>query len=344
MACTVCITAPERSTSQRLIEDDLVVLARPAASNPFEYEVVETLRGDPAALARAPEVPFLVSSVLRRRLATDPDLGVLLSYGPTEPTDFRAQRVSEPQPKSWNQLLTLTPALRPEIERIVEADGWGAPRSGDTPAPRFEYFAALHAHPNPVLRRVAWRELRTWPYERLRRIAQTLPPQELRAVLLDKNAIPDAPLAILFLANHESEDARQAVAEGAARALAGGSDLTLGAWIVALLEQQGSDAVRGVAEAVLWPAGVSETRRQAGLDGLITAADALPDLQPEAANALAEAARRYPELLPAVAAALLNWKDGRLAQDVAALLEAVPQQPSDDYVLRRYVAAFPKVN
>lgn len=344
MACTVCITAPERGVAQRLIEDDLVVLARPAQTNPFQYEIVEILRGDPATIESAPEVPFLVSSVLRRRLSADPDLGVLMSYGPAEPEDFRTQLLSERQPRRWNQLLTLTSDLRPQIDQIVQAPGWGAPRIGSAPAPRFEYFAALHAHPNPVLRRMAWRELRTWPYGRLRQITPALSPAELRAVLSDKNAIPDAPLAILFLANHDSQDARDIVAAGAARALAGGIDLNLGAWVVALAEQKGSDAVRSVAEALLWPMEVTERRRQAGLDGLITAADALPELQPAVASALAEAARRHPQLLPAVAAALLKWEDGRLVQDVASLLDAVPQQPADDFLLRRYVAAFPISN
>ena len=341
LACPVCISAPERGAAQRLIEDDFVVLARPSEENLFRFQVVEILRGDAAAIEAAPEIPFLVPSVLRRQMASDASLWAVVSYGPPEPDTANPGFLGNVGQRVWTLIAVVQPESRRIIEEITKAPGWGVPRPGTSDAPRFEYFANMHAHPDLRLRTIAWRELRTWPYERLRRIPLDLTASELRAILVDKNAIPDQPLAILLLANHNSDEARAATRSGAQNALSGGSDLTLGAWVVGLLELEGEDAIQPVANKILWPADVTDRRRQAALTGLITAADALPELRAPVAATLAETARLHPDLLAETAAALMNWRDGQLAADVAAALDARDSRlPAEEFLLRRYRAAF----
>ena len=83
LACLVCITLPERTIADRVIEAETVVLAREDPARPFSYAPVEPLKGD----VSADPIPFLVDSTMRRRLAADRDaitwMGQQYRYMPT---------------------------------------------------------------------------------------------------------------------------------------------------------------------------------------------------------------------------------------------------------------------
>ena len=76
-ACVVCVPLPERTLADHVVEAAAVALARHDPDDPFRYAVTEYLKGDAAG---APgEIPFLVDSTTRRRMAADAEVFTILS-------------------------------------------------------------------------------------------------------------------------------------------------------------------------------------------------------------------------------------------------------------------------
>lgn len=66
-ACSICIDLPDDTLSDRVWVAETVALARSDPANPFAYRIAETLGG-----RREAPVTFVVHSIERRRMATDP--------------------------------------------------------------------------------------------------------------------------------------------------------------------------------------------------------------------------------------------------------------------------------
>jgi hypothetical protein len=66
-ACSICIDLPDETLTDRVWAAETVALARSDPAKPFAYRITETLAGRTEAT-----VTFLVHSIERRRMATDP--------------------------------------------------------------------------------------------------------------------------------------------------------------------------------------------------------------------------------------------------------------------------------
>jgi len=100
-ACLACITLPEKTITDRLLEADVVALAREDPARPFSYAPVVLLRGDTLR-----PIPFLVDSTTRRRLAAEPGDAVLMAHAPED---------------GWTQLAYAGPQVRQMAEEVLAA-------------------------------------------------------------------------------------------------------------------------------------------------------------------------------------------------------------------------------
>lgn len=349
-ACGICLTSPERTVSDRLISDDVLVLARPDAEDRFRFGIQTALRGDPAS---APAPGLLVPSSLRARFNVNDDLVAVMSYGPAEPeTDagparpaqWRGAASTAPAPKVWSLLMLASPEELALIEDIVtRAPGWGVPGPQEGPAPRFEFFEDLLESPDADLRRIAVRELRKWPYARLRTVDASIPLPELATAVQDLFGIPDAPLYIQLIGLNDEPDAAAYIARAARQALSVAPNSALqdrtAAWAMALIEVEGEAGIETVAEALLTPAGLSPEARRIGIGAISTLAGVRPELRGLASEVLSELALGRPETLADVTAVLRGWEDWRLQQAAETRLAEADLMGAEAFALRHYVAA-----
>lgn len=335
-ACPVCIATPDRTVADRVLEDEIVVVARPDPERPFRFVVAEVLRGDPALLAHAPEIPFLVDAGLRRA-AEAGEVAVLMTYGATD-TAGSDDPYGQPG-LSWHRSITLDPARRAVIEGIL-AEGamwfWG----GEPEDPlRFAFFAELHAHPDPVIARMALNEISRSAYGQIRALDLAIPVPELIARLGQVEHLPYHPLYALMLGASGDPAAEALVRDRAARALAG-SSAGRGAWLTAWIEVDGEAAIERIAAAFLSGgtegAAVDEALIPV-LDALRVTGDARPELRPALSRQLQAASDDWPALASETAFALYGWQDWSFAPAVREMLaEGRIDDPSILYMLEVY--------
>ncbi len=314
LACTVCVDLPERTLADRLLEDRIVVLARPAADNPFRFEVIETIAGDAGNLEELPEIPFLVDAATRRKFTIDDKLTVAMSYGTADDGLLGARGTG-----AWHRLMTLTPERRQFVDDVLaRAEEWSG--NGRPNPDRFAFFARHHTHPDRPIQVAALAEIERAPYAFLRSLEETLPPGELRRRLRDINEIPFESLYVLLLGLSDRPEADAYVNDRFDQAMRGGR-IRSADWIVAGIEVGGQDALMRVAQRLLEKGALGETDRRELVTALSVTGTARPELRGILLPVFHEAARRHPERLADIAYTLYRWKDWTLAPYFEQLLE-----------------------
>ncbi len=299
-ACGFHMYAPEKTVIDWLVEGDHVVVARNAPGNPFAYVPVETLvdNGEPVAIGA------LVDSATRRRLALNPEDGVLF--------------VHEPSTGRWERLAYLTPDYRDLVETVLSRRaGWTGPYDPD----RFALFEGLQTHPSPAMRTLALREIDQAPYEMLRDIDLRIPVDDLLAGVRDPNGFALRPIRVLLLGLSDDPKARSALRtaiDSMGRVDTG--SFILGAYATALIEIDGAAGIARLEDAVL-------NNPLLGIDTLEQVVSALaihggsgsPDLQGEIQKTLV----RLMDARPVAAAAIARQYFTREDWSQADILEPV---------------------
>ena len=319
LACLVCITLPERTIADRVIEAATVVLARENPARPFTYVPVEQLRG-----AASPEpIPFLVDSTMRRRLAADPDAAVLFV------------RESE----SWVQLAFVDASVRGVLDQILEAAMvWDAePDHGE----RFVFFAELHDHPNETIRLLALAEISRSPYAQIRRMTPRLERIEITRVLRNPTWVEWAPIHILFLGLSDDPTDHDFVRRMTRLAAERGIGGNLGAWATALVEIDGDPAIDWLETAHLAdPKRGIEELRQVVTALAVLAEGGDPALGPRIAAAFRSLAQDRPDLAGEAARHLATLGDWSQADTFRAILDAGDiADPAAEFVILSYLEA-----
>jgi hypothetical protein len=306
-ACLVCIDLPDETLTDRVWAAETVVLARNHPADPFSYRVVETIAGGTDA-----PVTLLVNTAERRRMAADPDRRALLLRGAD----------------GWRlgghggaELAALARRMH-----AMEAD-WSDER--DDPD-RIRAFAALHADPDPLIRRLALTELARAPYARLRGIEVALAPEWLAARIAEPSWYGWQPILAVMLGLHADPAAREIVVGRALQA----RPEDRAPWLVALVEADGAVAIDRILAAAHGPADARAAIRAfvvhtgAGAVG----AEAL-------AAALTRLASEHPALAAEAAPGLSALRDFSLAPMVAdAFARGAVSDPAEAFVLRLYLA------
>lgn len=306
LACTVCIALPEDTLTDRVWAADTVVLARPDPATPFVYRVEQTLSG-----SAAPAVDLLIDSVERQRMAVDPHRVALLLHGPD----------------GWQIGGHGGPELAHLARRVRDhaADWSDAVNDPD----RVAAFAALHAHPDPVIRRVALSELARAPYASLRGIAVGLEVDWLAARLDETAWYPWHPILVQLLGLHADPAAHALVRS---RAFDVAADMRA-PWLMALVEIDGKAGIdRILATRPQGDAAIAATR------ALVAHADPDHDLAPDLAAALRTLGAGDPAVAAEAVAGLRALGDWSFGPEVAGLLAGEHvAEPGAAFALRIYL-------
>ena len=319
LACLVCITLPERTIADRVIEAGTVVLARENPARSFSYVPVEQLRGE----ASPEPIPFLVDSTTRRRLAADPDAAVLFVR----------------EGESWVQLAYVDGAVRAMLDHILEAAPvWDAePDHGE----RFAFFAELHDHPNETIRLPALAEISRSPYAQIRSMTPRLARAEIARILRDPKWVEWAPIHILFLGLSDDPDDHDFVRRMTRLAAERGMRSHVGAWATALVEIDGPAAIDWLRATYLEDPnrGVEELRQ------VVTAFAVLAEggdvaLGPRIAATFRSLARDRPDLAGEAAKHLATLGDWSQADTFEGILDSGDiADPAAEFVILSYLQA-----
>lgn len=230
-ACAFHTYVPERTAIDWVIDSRELILARPDPEDEFSYVMVERLNGRP----ESPDLPFLVDSVNRRRLAANPSDSVLFALG----DDGR-----------WEMVAYVDNDLRAIIDTVLSKSGsWKKGYNRE----RFALFEGLQDHSDPALRSLALREIDRAPYELLKEIDLRIPVEELRANLWTLQGYPYQPIRILLLGLSGSDVARTEIHGFMERAADRERDRVsnLGAFATALIELDGPSGITRLEETFL---------------------------------------------------------------------------------------------
>lgn len=230
IACSFHTYKPEKTPIDLVIESDHLVIARSDPENPFAYRVVETLRDG----GRDVVISQLVDSTTRKRLATNPDEGVLFAFGPER--------------AGWRSVAYLTPGYRQVVDSVMS--GMARWKAGYDPA-RLAIFETLQNDPDPTLRELAIREFDNAPYALLRGIDLTVPAQQLIAGLWTQQGYPYQSIRILLLGLSGEDTARGEVYRYIDRIADRDWAKNLGAFATALVELDGTDGLARLEAAIL---------------------------------------------------------------------------------------------
>jgi hypothetical protein len=308
VACLVCVEQPDDTLTDRVWAAGTVVLARNTPEDAFLYQVVETLSGE----IREP-IAFVVNSVERRRMAADADRIAVFLH----------------EPRGWS----IAGHGGADFAALVRAILANEEHWSDTPndPDRTGAFAALHAHPDPAIRRLALTELSRVPYARLRGMAIDLDVDWLAAGLSDPAWFGWWPILAQMLGLHADPLAHALVRARAFDVPAA----TRAPWLMALIEIDGTNGIdRLIAEAT------DETDARAAARALIAHAYRAHELAPELAKALRHLPTGNPEIAAEAVVGLHALGDTSFAPQVARILaEDLVDAPAAVFALRSYLSA-----
>lgn len=294
----------DRTAADRLVCDDIVVLARPDPKDPFRFAVSETLRGDPALLAGLPGIPFIVDRATRRRLQTDPAKAVLMTFGPEVPAGPQNNLGD-----GWHRVMLMTADRRDLIERLLADSQFWRWNDGDD-AGRFDFFAMLLTKDDIGLQNIAFAEVARASYARIRTLADALPPDDLWLRLMTIENLRYAPLSILLLSVSTDPVVRDEVAGFVERNIRSDGPL-LYAWALAGIEVTGPPAIDGIGRR-LAAASLSQNARRDLVLALSVAGTARPEMRQPILPLLRQEALSGDANLDLVARTFLTWSERSL--------------------------------
>ena len=318
LACGFHGYVPQDTMVEDMLTSGHIVLARPAADNPFRYEPVEHLLGRAGPV----EIPQLVDSLTRRMLRANPDDTVLFARDSMDGT--------------WQELAYIDPDLRTVVEKVVDRYfDWSSGDDDDRP----QFFADLHDHPNWTISELALLELDRVDYADLRTLNIQPDYEAIRARLYFWTESHLKAIRVLLIGLAGDPGAEELLIEGVG-SVNGMSPALVGAYATAWLELSGADAARGLSAKFLQNPKVSDTKKT-----LIIEAMAIHSQGGDTATRQAIAAElettlaMAPDLAPLVArqfGARNDWSQRDALSDV--LKQSSLRSVTDVLLVSQYVA------
>jgi hypothetical protein len=226
LGCSFHNYKPTKTLVDWMLYSDVVALARPDPENGFKYRVVKLYRGQDAD----GDIPFLVDSTFRHRLANNPEDGVILAKDGVG---------------RWVIIGYADRDHRSLINVIVKkALDW---REDAYHPDRFETFADYQDHPNVGLRRLALQEIDRVPYAMLSDMEVRFSDREILKSLGSWSEFAYRPINFLLLGQTGTPAARTLVQRQIESMANLDASESLGAATTAYIELEGAGAVRNLA-------------------------------------------------------------------------------------------------
>ncbi|SLN27043.1 hypothetical protein TRL7639_00998 [Falsiruegeria litorea R37] len=317
-ACAFHGYNPQITFVERLLGSEHIVLARPSEARPFRYSDIEVLEGT----ADYVDIPHLVDSIARRRLAANPDDHILFArdgaYGP------------------WQRIAYVNPAMQDVLDVVMaELPEWEMGADEE----RFAYFASLLNHPDKEVHALALRELDLADYSILRQLVLDVDPQRLISRLGLQSETDLRPIRVLLLGLSGARIDQAFFENGVAKSsdYSGGM---LGALAMAMVEHGGSEAALRLVNDHLLGRDLSQDSREQLVEVLAIHGTVGDEKMRETVQAaLGQALRQDPGLVAMAARQLgarWDWSQSELVSEL--MRSGKIKSPLDMLVATQYVA------
>lgn len=239
LSCAFHGYAPPPTMVEKMLLGETLVLAAPSPTNPFRFTVTEVIGGAPSAV----EIPHLVDSAARKRFANAPQARVLFSMNT--------------QSGKWERLTFVDAQMAQVLAQILlRLSDW---RDGNT-EDRAAFFAALLGSPQPQIHNLAMAELDLLDYGVFRSLGLKIDHDRALGRLGVVSETNLKPIRVMLLGLSDQSGLRDFFRKGVlANATTDGP--MLGAYAIALLEYEGSEAARWLAHSIVPRPDLTENAR-----------------------------------------------------------------------------------
>ncbi|MBO9452232.1 hypothetical protein J7426_18305 [Tropicibacter sp. R16_0] len=322
-ACGFHYYIPENTSVDRLLQSKDVILARPSRQNRFEFEATKVLRGQ----GPSQKLPFLVSTVLRKKMELNPQDHIVLERAPEG---------------TWKHVSYANAAYVEMVKSVLaNSETWSRNYTPD----RFAMFAKLLNSPDPALKELALREVDKAPYEMLRQIDVNLSSEDLLSQLWTIKGIPFQSIRILLLGLSGDDAARVEIHRFIDTSKDKDRAENLGAFSAALVEMDGLDGVTRLETTYLTDTSQPLAKLEQVVEALaIHNAVASFELHKAITDALSQMILQRPETAPMVARQFGNRQDWSQGETVAlALKNKAIKNPAEQFMVASYVSRAQRV-
>lgn len=330
-ACSVCIELPEASVADHILSADFIVLARPQPDNPFKFAPIQVWKENDREIGRLPEIPFLIDSVTRRALQSDPDKTVLFTYGSID-RDSAGRAIS----RRWTRIFLMTPERAEFVNRLREAAAFW-PSTISVKQERIAFLANYLSHPDPILRNVALIEIHRAPYQLVHPLKTSVQTSQLLEEFGRIDRVSYIPVSIRLLGLQTDEKAAAVVRSNFAEVLRSKRS-NVYEWALAGIEVDGMKAIRAIGEALgqfhVHHASIKELVRALADGGTVH-----PEYRPYIIGLYSEAMTNNASLAARIATTMQNWHSKALNHQFESLLQGDEIDPATRFVLAAIVDA-----
>jgi hypothetical protein len=301
-ACPICIGFPSRTDADVLLEGSCVMLGRPDPADPFKYAPGAVLKG----AYDGSNIDLLVDSATGRILQVHPEAHVLLVQNtPNGP---------------WQSLGWMNGALEAVVQRVLAAGpSWTGP---DAMKQRIEFFRTLVGHKDSRIRELAYLELGRAPYPMVRQLGRVVPREAIEPMLQERRYYEWRGLAILLMAQSDSEVDRQYIRESFQATERFAVVTHLAAWAAAAMEVD-ADATMDQIEEKYFGQGERTSEELKAIFSALSMHGSREEfaLRDRIVVCYGRLLERLPELAPQVAADMHAWKRNELSDALAHVLD-----------------------
>lgn len=327
VACVICIGFPSRTEADVLINSHCLMLVRADPNDPFQYAPGMVLKGT----YDGSKFDLLVDSATQRTLDAHPESQVLL--------------VQESANGPWRSLGCLNKPLESLVRRILTVCPTWTGSQGIKE--RIEFFVSLIESDDPRIRELAYLELGRAPYTTVRQLGRALSRRAYEPMLQERRYLEWRGLAILLLAQSQSDADRQRIMDSFRSAERNAVVTNLAAWTAAAIEIDSPTTFEYIEEEYFRCKDHSHEELQAIFRAIsMHGSREEPELRKRVIVCYGRLLESYPEFAPEVAEDLHTWKRSELSDTLVRIVQQRREglDPSGISKVQRYLQSAATAN
>lgn len=327
VACVICIGFPSRTEADVLINSHCLMLVRADPNDPFQYAPGMVLKGS----YDGSKFGLLVDSATQRTLDAHPESQVLL--------------VQESANGPWCSLGCLNKPLESLVRRILTVCPTWTGSQGIKE--RIEFFVSLIESDDPRIRELAYLELGRAPYTTVRQLGRALSRRAYEPMLQERRYLEWRGLAILLLAQSQSDADRQRIMDSFRSAERNAVVTNLAAWTAAAIEIDSLTTFEYIEEEYFRCKDHSHKELQAIFRAIsMHGSREEPELRKRVIVCYGRLLESYPEFAPEVAEDLHTWKRSELSDTLVRIVQQRREglDPSGISKVQRYLQSAATAN
>lgn len=304
----ILVPQPTKTLADKVLLSDSLVLAREDPQRPFHLAAVHAIKGD----IEDASFDIFMPSMMRNKLALDPELTVLIGRGFSE--------------EGWQPIGMATDDVLQVVDQVLSfSDEW-TPGETDN-FKRMQTFAPLLGHKDLSLHELAYVEVGRASYEAIRQVGAGVPMRRVRLMLNNPTYFEWRGLDIMLLGlSGEQQDHDRVVSNmRQMRQASGGRHLA--AWATAYLEVVGPVGIDEIEEWYYLNTERSREELQAVSRALAGHANDDEALRDPVVAAYLVMLANHPNAAPDIAHDLIAWERWDLVERMQQLR---PQIARDD--------------